>query len=59
MIPVINCYMYMVNSCLKLINKIGKCFFVYQEGGAPIAKKQDWTKQQKLDFKIAFSVRYL
>lgn len=59
MIPVINCYMYMVNSCLKLINKIGKCFFVFQGGSTPIAKKQDWTKQQKLDFKIAFSVRYL
>lgn len=45
MIPIINCYMYMVNSCLKLINKIDKCFFEYQEEGAPIAKKQDYTKQ--------------
>lgn len=41
MIRVINRYMYMVNSCLKLINKIDKCFFVYQEEGVPIAKKKD------------------
>lgn len=47
----------------KLVPQINKqnwqMFLRISRGGAPIAKKQDWTKQQKLDFKIAFSVRYL
>lgn len=48
----------MVNSCFKIENKLGKCFFVYQANDATIAKKQAKTKQQKHNFKISFSYRY-